>query len=100
MSLYSRFPDRPDLALVELFKQPRAVLYGPRPRVFVWVSTLGTDGVRYGSFKYVYQDELKKRRYQVEWCDYAPGIFYLDERYNPLTCKNEPCDPDPGQEPA
>lgn len=100
MGLYNQFPDRPDLALAALFKEPRATLYGKRPRVFVYVWYTGTDGVGYGSFKYVYRDELEQRQYEVEWCDYAPGIHYLDVRYNPRTRQVEPIPAAPGPESA
>ena len=90
MSLFHKFKDRPDLALVELFEQPKATWYGKRPCVFVWTGSFDRAGVRYGSFKNVYLDELSRRTYQIEWVDYAPAVYYTDVWYNPRTHKNEP----------
>lgn len=77
--------------LEKKFKESEAIWYkAPRRRAFIWCSQLGTDGVRYGSYKYVMEDELAQRQYILEEVDYAPGIFYTDVLHCPQTCKNIP----------
>lgn len=57
---------------------------------FLWCSLMGTDGVRYGSYKQVREDELAQRQYILEEADYAPSIFYTDVLHCPRTGKNIP----------
>lgn len=79
-SLYHKYPDRPDLALDEMYATKPISLY-TKPTVFVWTSTKAKSGTRYGSYKYVPQDSLVGREYIVEWGDCAPSILFTDCYY-------------------
>lgn len=53
-------------------------LWAKRRYAFLWTSCIGPGGVRYGSYKTVYEDELATRQYVLEEIDYDVGIFYTD----------------------
>lgn len=58
---------------------------------FLWTSLRGLNSsVTYGSYKYVYEHELKDRKYRIEFWDGQVAIFYLDTVHNPRTYKSEP----------
>lgn len=61
-----------------------------RVGALLWTSTLGSDGIRYGSYKYVTRKKLEGRTYQLEFVDYNVGILFTDMLYNAQTHKNEP----------
>lgn len=80
------------LKLKELFakNKQRLTAHGRRGWAFVWTSQAGPDGTVYGSYKYVFEDDLAKREYLVYCADSAPSIFYTDVVYNPRTHRIEP----------
>lgn len=92
MSLYRQYQDDPRKALEVLFdlKGDNYRYHGKGRALFLYRSYNGKDGVRYGSYQYVYENELKDRRYVVEWLDYTPGIRYTDVVFNPQTRECEP----------
>lgn len=49
---------------------------------FVWQDSVGTDGVRYGSYRLVSLPELMRREFVLEWLDAAPSVFWLDQIYH------------------
>ena len=90
MALYQKYPDRPDLALKELFETDGLKSYGSkRKNLFLWQGGKSKEGVSYGSFKVVYEDELADRKYRVFWADYRPGIEFSDVVFDPKTNKYE-----------
>ena len=91
VSLYQQYTDDPKKALEILFDLEGDLYsyHGKGPALFLWQGGKDAKGVGYGSFKYVYLNELKDRKYNVEWCDYRPGIRYTDVVYNPKTRKYE-----------
>lgn len=89
-SIYDKIKDllkqEPESKLELLFQQS-IPSYAPnaRPKAFVWQGGYSRDGVSYGSYKDVYKDELKTRKYEVYLADYAPAIRYLDVWFDPVT---------------
>lgn len=67
------------------FAESKEKRWASRRNAFVWTSTMGIDGVRYGSFKTVYEDELAKRDYVLESVDWDVGVFYADALFDPRT---------------
>jgi len=61
-----------------------------RERLVTWVSSMGIDGVRYGSFKYVYKDELQHRKYDIEYWDGRISIHFTDVLHHPHLYRNIP----------
>lgn len=53
---------------------------------FIHVAVMGTDGVRYGSYKHISERSLIGRKIRYELVDYAPGILVLDSEFNPRGC--------------
>lgn len=49
---------------------------------FVWQGSIGTDGVSYGSFRLVSQQELNRREYELEYFDGSPSVTWLDQIYH------------------
>lgn len=47
-----------------------------------WQSTMGTNGVRYGSYKPFSRHQLKGRLYDLEYVDGTVGIRWRDQIYN------------------
>lgn len=92
MSLYRQYQDDPRKALEVLFETDgdNYRYYGKGRALFLWRCYNGKDGVSYGSFQYVYENELKERQYDVQWIDYKPGIRYTDVIFNPQTRECEP----------
>ena len=90
-SLYQQYQNDPRKALEILFEQKgkNYAYHGKGPALFLWQGGKDKSGVNYGSFKYVYLEELKSRKYNVEWVDYMPGIRYIDVVFNPKTGKYE-----------
>lgn len=91
MSLYRQYKDNPRKALEVMFetKGDNYRYHGKGRGLFLWRSYKGKDGVGYGSFQYIYENELKERKYDVEWIDYIPGIRYIDVVFDPQTRKCE-----------
>lgn len=87
MSLYTEYKDNPRKALEIMFdlKGDNYSYHGKGRALFLYRSYNGKDGVGYGSYQYVYENELKDRQYDVEWYDYTPGIRYTDVVFNPQT---------------
>lgn len=90
ISLVELYRKDPQLALQHMFdKRTHRMLGLPgttpkyRENAHMWSSTMGIDGTRYGSYKYVYKDELQTRKYIIELVDYSIGIFYTDVLYDP-----------------
>lgn len=82
--VYARSPKE---ALEIVLQKAEKTLWGT---ALLWTSTLGLDGVRYGSYKNVNRKFLEGRTYDIEFLDYIVGIYFTDVRYNPKTFKNEP----------
>lgn len=59
------------------FKRSEEYWCNPR-KAFVWCSCIGPDNVRYGSYKYLYENELASRQFVLENHDHDVGIFYTD----------------------
>ena len=55
--------------------------------LFCWQSTMGTDGVRYGSYKNVSRSMLQTRRHKLELADHAVSVLWLDVLFDPK-CNN------------
>ena len=87
MSLYREYKDDPRKALEVLFEMKGGDYryHGKGRALFLWQGYKDKAGVRYGSYKHVYENELKDRQYDVEWGDYMPSIRYTDVVYNPQT---------------
>lgn len=90
-SLYDLYKDDPRKALQVLFEQrgKNYEYHGNGPALFLSQGGKDKEGVRYGSYKYVYLRELETRQYEVEWEDYMPSIRYTDVVFNPKTGKYE-----------
>ncbi len=87
-SLYTIFKRSPQEALEEKFKRSHS-WFNPNT-IFVWQSTMGTDGVRYGSYKHITRAELDRRTYKVEIADYDVSIFWTDQLYDHRLNKKVP----------
>jgi hypothetical protein len=92
MSLYREYKDDPRKALEVLFdlKGGAYRYHGKGRALFLFKGYKDKNGVRYGSYGYVYENELKDRQYDVEWGDYMPSIRYTDVVFNPQTRECEP----------
>jgi hypothetical protein len=49
--------------------------------VFLWVTTEGTDGVRYGRYATVTLKDIRERACRIEFWDGCPSIVWLDIMY-------------------
>lgn len=85
-TIYRRSPVE---ALNEHFRRERERLpytYQFDEGAFMWQSTLGIDGrTRYGSYKTVTRKMLESRTYEIEFLDYAIGIYWTDVLFDPKT---------------
>lgn len=90
-TLYQQYDNEPEKALEILFdlEGDRYTYHGKGRALFLWQGGKDKSGTGYGSYKHVYLNELKERKYEVHWCDYRPGIRYTDVVYNPKTSKYE-----------
>lgn len=87
------FDASPEAALDETFKRfTERATYLKNDCAFMWTSTTGIDGVRYGSFKYVYKQELQHRKYIIEFIDYAVSIYFTDVLHHPRLHRDIPKD--------
>lgn len=82
--VYRRSPEE---ALEVVLKKAEDSLW---KTVLLWTSSLGLDGVHYGSYKNINRRSLEGRKYKIEFWDYMVSIHFTDVRYNPRTFKNEP----------
>lgn len=84
-SIWKIFQRSPQEALDETFRREQGRLYslGAGPRIFVWSSTLGVDGQRYGIFRYVTKEELDRRTFTLNCFDYKIGIDWTDCLFYP-----------------
>lgn len=81
ISLYKEFKACPEKALEYMFEND-PIPYYKNKCVFIWTCCRDENGVGYGSFKYVFKDNLENRKYKVGWYDYKPGIEYHDAYYD------------------
>ena len=87
MTLYQKYRTEPRKALQELFKlEGDCLSYMSKTRsavLFLWQGGKCKDGINYGAYKYVHQDELEQRSYDVVWADYRPSVRYTDVLFDP-----------------
>lgn len=81
-SIYTIFKRSPKEALEEKFRRDSHKYMSCGASIFVWQSRMGTDGVRYGSYRWIARQELDRRLYEIEISDYDVSIFWLDEVYD------------------
>ena len=91
MTLYQKYKHDPRKALEVLFETEGSayLYYGRGPGLFLLQGGYDKQGISYASYKVVYQEDLKHRKYQVKWYDYKPGIKYIDVIFNPETNRYE-----------
>ena len=77
--IYARSPQE---ALNVAFDRAREkCLYCPA-QIFVWQSTMGTDGISYGKYRYVDRNELNSRSHKIEFFDGFICIRWTDVLLN------------------
>lgn len=89
-SIYSIFLRSPQAALEETFKRDAKRVPWKKGSIFVWQSTMGTNGVRYGSYRDITREELARRPHEIEIADYAISIFWTDEEYDHILNRKVP----------
>lgn len=83
MGRFSKWCDRPDLALDDMFSEAEGDRY-KAGAIFISTGLYDAEvNTRYGSFKYVTRKDLLGREFIVDWCDYRPGIIWLDQYHSP-----------------
>jgi len=87
MTTLEEFQKDPEAALEAALVKSEATLW---KYLFMWTSTLGTDGVVYGSYKHMTRKLLEGREYKIEFWDYKIGVHFTDELYDPRTYKHIP----------
>ena len=78
MSIYNHQPEMVQRAREAILKIP----YYNKSKRF-WVSSLGIDGVYYGSYQPVDQNFLNKENYTCYSCDYEPAFLLHNYRHIP-----------------
>lgn len=86
-TIYTIYKRSREEALEETFKRQALRCPWEKDVIFVWQTRMGTNGVRYGSFRTITREELARREYTIEMADYAVSIFWTDELYDHRTHK-------------
>lgn len=84
--IHEIYIESPEEALEETFNQYKNDLYTPG-RIFIWVSSFGDDGVRYGKFRYVSKNNINGRDYNIEFWDGEVSLSMTDTTFDPRTRK-------------
>lgn len=82
LTQYERYKHDKEAALDYAFTSQRKWC-DPVDRAFMWTSTMGTDGTRYGSFKHISRTQLEGRTYDIEFWDGAVSLFFTDVLFEP-----------------
>ena len=80
----------PEEALERTFAEHRERVPWGNDTIFVWQSTTGIDGGGYGSYRSITREELNRRTYEIQLCDYAVGIHWTDTLFQPQGCQHIP----------
>lgn len=81
-TIYQLFKKDPQLALEESISRHVARAPYQGRGIFCWQSRMGTDGARYGSYRFVSEKEIQERKPKLTIVDYAVGLLWLDETYD------------------
>lgn len=90
-NMYEAYKANPEGSLEYLFRKSEKDRAWDRGKIFVWVTSLGTHKLhRYGRYRYITRDELKGRKYEIEFLDHQIGIYFTDVLYDPKTYSHIP----------
>ena len=86
MKIHELYKVSPEAALEATFQQEKerlSCIYNGK--IFIWVSSMSEEGIRYGKFTHVSKDNIKGRDYSIEFFDGEISILMNDVWYIPKT---------------
>ena len=86
MKIHELYKISPEDALEAFFQEEQKRLSCTyNGKIFIWVSSMSEEGIRYGKFTHVSKDNLKGRSYSIEFFDGEISLLMTDVWFIPKT---------------